>query len=266
MIRTLTKITTASLICLYLGACSKNDDKATDTADAKQVEAAVEQVDSNTSQAKATTANSNGDSPPALQYFPMPDYPVALQKRAIEGEVCVKIRVNADGKAEDVTVSSSTHKEFEQSLLESIPEWVFKPARKNGIAVARTVFVAIPFLISNRNTSLPVMDNSQPELVGVVRPPHPKTGASSAVVQISISPSSTITDISIASHEGSIDARSIIDSVAQWTFFPSRSRKGTGLPAIVLAKITYTESGNVLIQYPFPAPAQEADSAKQNAQ
>jgi len=191
---------------------------------------------------------------PSLEHYPTPVYPKKLQDRAIEGEVRLIMRVTTDGRPEDVKVVSSTNPGFEKALLGTISEWRFKPAHKDGLPVVRTVSIAIPFVIANRASGLPVFENDQPELWGLVRPPHPRHGPASALVRIEVSKGALITNISIVSHSGVIAPESIIDTVTQWAFFPSRSENSPGLPNVVLAQITFTASGNVLIQYPFPAP------------
>lgn len=184
----------------------------------------------------------------------MPEYPALLQDRAVEGEVKLRLRVNSSGKVEDCTVVEATEQAFADAILATVNDWQFSPARKDGVAVARNVSIAIPFYINNRAASLPVMDNGQPELLGLVRPAHPGKGAASATVKIRVSPNAMVADISLLSSEGVIEAIQIVDAVSRWSFAPSRSEYGPGLPALVLAKITFTSSGNVLVQYPYPPP------------
>jgi len=191
---------------------------------------------------------------PVLIHHPDPVYPKELQDRAVEGEVCVLMRVTAEGKAEDVKVTHSTDPAFEAALLNSMSAWQFKPAHRNGVAVARTVSIAIPFVIGDRVNCLPTMDSRLPELVGIVRPPHPHKGTASALLEIKLSPEAFIVGISIVKSEGTIDRDAIINAVAQWVFFPPRNPDQAVQATAVKAEIIFTESNNVLIQYPHPAP------------
>ncbi|MFA5257685.1 MAG: energy transducer TonB [Opitutales bacterium] len=237
-----------------VGCSKKTDDKPADQVVATKQAASASQTQKAPQTPAAVLQTEEVNDYPRLEHYPSPIYPKLLQDKAIEGEVRMTMRVATDGRPEDVKVVSSTNIEFENSLLASMSGWQFKPAHKDGLPVARTVSIAIPYVINNRASGLPVYDNGQPELWGLVRPPHPGHGPASAIVRIGVSKVSLITSISIVSSSGQIDPESIINAVTQWAFFPSRSESGSGLPNMVLAQINFTSSGNVLVQYPFPAP------------
>jgi TonB family protein len=192
---------------------------------------------------------------PKLDYFPKPIFPSALLDRCIEGEVQVSMRVTPEGKAEAMQVEQSTDPAFSQALLTVLPLWRFIPAHKDGVAVARTVKIAIPFVINARPVDLPEsVSHGQPELVGVTRPPHTGKGAAQVQVRFTLTSDTIVTNVEIVKVEGNIDEKTLIDCLSQWVFMPSRLSKNTATIDHVTAQITFTSSNNVLIQYPFPAP------------
>ena len=61
------------------------------------------------------------------------------------GEVIIQFTVDAQGVPQDLKIVSSTHKQFEEPALNAVKKWRFKPARKNGQAVACRMQVPIMF-------------------------------------------------------------------------------------------------------------------------
>jgi TonB family protein len=192
---------------------------------------------------------------PRLEYYPKPAYPAEMQARCIEGESRVTMRVDTEGKPENITIAESTDPAFSEALMKVLPTWRFAPAEKNGVAVARTVSIAIPFIINNRPLDLPKeVTNGQPELLGVTRPPHPGKGAAKAIVQFTITNDTIVSDVEILGTEGYVDKGSLLECLGQWVFLPSRYASHDSPQKRVMAEVIYTASGNVLIQYPYPAP------------
>ena len=71
-------------------------------------------------------------SKPRLDYSPKPIYPASLLDLCIEGEVRVKMRVNTDGKPEDIQILESTEPAFGEALKTVLPLWRFFPAEKTA--------------------------------------------------------------------------------------------------------------------------------------
>lgn len=216
---------------------------------------------------KETLAHVKDLSAPKLQYFPKPVYPASMQARCIEGEARVTMRISPEGKPEDIKIADSTDPAFSESLMNVLPGWRFVPAEKDGVAVARTVSIAIPFIINNRPVDLPPeISNGEPELLGVVRPPHPGKGAAKAIVRFTITSDTIVSGVDILSTEGTVDKGSLLDSLGQWVFLPSRYSKHNSPQTKVTAEITFTGAGNVLIQYPYPIPPLPSPGSAQTPQ
>jgi hypothetical protein len=122
--------------------------------------------------------------------------------------------------------------------------------------------VAIPFYINSRpiNLSDSVM-MGQPELFGVKRPAHPGPGrnAAQAVAEFTLASDTIVTDVKIAESTGPINEKKLVEALSQWVFMPSRGDTARATSK-VKAQIIFTEAGNVLIQYPYPAPKTEAEA------
>ncbi|MFH0756602.1 MAG: TonB family protein [Bacteroidota bacterium] len=73
-------------------------------------------------------------------------YPENMKKKGISGEVYVQFLVKGSGKLEDISVASSTHKEFEAPALavfNDMPDW--NPGKQRGKAVKVRVMMPIRF-------------------------------------------------------------------------------------------------------------------------
>jgi TonB family protein len=73
---------------------------------------------------------------------PNPKYPVAAKKAKIQGEVVLDALIGKDGTVEHLTVVSGP-KELQQSSLDAVSQWIYKPFLLNGdpIEVKTTVHV-----------------------------------------------------------------------------------------------------------------------------
>jgi len=204
---------------------------------------------------KQLSDSASDTSRPRLEYFPKPAYPPSMQALCIEGEARVTMRITPEGKPEDIKIAGSTNPAFSDALMDVLPDWRFTPAEKDGVAVARTVSISIPFIINNRPVDLPaVISKGQPELLGVSRPKHPGKGAAKALVEFTITSDTIVSDVEIVSTEGVVDKGALLDSLGQWVFLPSRYSRSNSPQTKVMAEITFTGAGNVLIQYPYPTP------------
>jgi len=76
---------------------------------------------------------------------PSPVFPADLKMRRITGEVMLQFIVNPSGNVQDVKVVSSTNKGFEQSAIEAVQKWKFKPGIKNGEAVYASMQLPISY-------------------------------------------------------------------------------------------------------------------------
>jgi protein TonB len=262
-------ILTAAL--LILGGCSgRKEQEQKETPAPEKVQTAVPPTAAPApaaDQAPAKPENAADDAAkPRLEYVPKPAYPIPMLARCIEGEARVTMRVTPEGRPDDIKITDSTNPAFSEALRETVPSWRFKPAEKDGVAVARTVSISIPFIINNRPVDIPYeISKGQPELLGVTRPHHPHKGPAKAVVQFTIASDTIVKNVEIVSSEGEIDRNSMLESLGQWVFLPSRYSNNQPTSK-VLAEITFTQAGNVLIQYPYPTPTLPGESAAQPPQ
>jgi protein TonB len=76
---------------------------------------------------------------------PMP-YPRSARRRGWEGEVLLKVAVSAHGRVLAVHIEqSSGYGILDDTALEAVSEWRFRPARVNGSTRPDTVIVPILF-------------------------------------------------------------------------------------------------------------------------
>jgi len=89
------------------------------------------------------------NTPPKPIKQPPPWYPVELRRRGIQGNVTLLFYVNKDGKAEDIKVMGSTHRDFEWPAIDAIKQWRFKPALEDGIPIRMRIAQPVAFRLFN---------------------------------------------------------------------------------------------------------------------
>jgi TonB family protein len=92
----------------------------------------------------AAPALADSDAVPVSR--PAPHYPREAQRRNIGGSVRVQVTVAADGSVERLQLAEgSGNRELDRAAMEAVRRWTFKPATRNGQAVAATVIVPLEF-------------------------------------------------------------------------------------------------------------------------
>lgn len=87
--------------------------------------------------------------PPQYKLTPQPEYPKELARKRINGQVHVRIQIDANGIPTGVEIVSSTHPAFAKAVNEKIMEdWRFSPAKSDNTPVASTVTTTINFKYS----------------------------------------------------------------------------------------------------------------------
>jgi periplasmic protein TonB len=83
----------------------------------------------------------------AYGYSPPPPYPGSAVRRGLQGEVMLRVRVDAEGRVLAVEVErSSGHRELDRAAERQVRErWRFQPAQRAGRAVSSWVRVPIHF-------------------------------------------------------------------------------------------------------------------------
>ena len=84
-----------------------------------------------------------------------PPYPKRAERNGWEGTVLLRLAITATGAVEKVEIAKTSGYELlDQQARASVSAWRFKPARRNGLAIAVTVQQPILFR-SNSRESLP---------------------------------------------------------------------------------------------------------------
>ncbi|MBK9991360.1 MAG: energy transducer TonB [Verrucomicrobia bacterium] len=76
---------------------------------------------------------------------PPPDYPLSMKRAGVSGVVAVSAIIDEKGAVMSATVAKSSHADFENSAVEAVKKWKFKPAQKDGAPVKMKVTVPIRF-------------------------------------------------------------------------------------------------------------------------
>ena len=74
-----------------------------------------------------------------------PVYPEKMLSENGGGNVIVKALVGTDGRVREARVDSGTKEAFNQSAVDAIMKWEFRPARKNGNPVESWVTISFKF-------------------------------------------------------------------------------------------------------------------------
>lgn len=77
---------------------------------------------------------------------PKPQYPRVARERGYEGDVLLKVLVLHDGTVGDISVHhSSGYEVLDRAALDAVKEWLFVPASRDGVPVARWAIVPVKF-------------------------------------------------------------------------------------------------------------------------
>jgi TonB family protein len=86
-----------------------------------------------------------GIKPPKAIHAPDPKFPDLPVDAERHGTVVMLVGVNAKGHVEEVRVLRSDERAYEQSAVQTVKKWKFKPAEKNGSPVPVQVTVEMKF-------------------------------------------------------------------------------------------------------------------------
>ena len=85
------------------------------------------------------------DTPPVATDQVPPDYPTAMRRANLDGKALVTLIVLPNGHPDQVQLVEATHPLFAQAAVDAVQHWRFKPATKNGVAVAAEMQLPIEF-------------------------------------------------------------------------------------------------------------------------
>ncbi|WP_232470764.1 MULTISPECIES: energy transducer TonB [Methylococcus] len=99
----------------------------------------------------AEGAGGAGSDPLIVLFRGVPEYPAAARRRGIEGWVRLELTVTATGLLGDArVVAASPRDTFDESALEVIRRWHFKPAFREGRAVEQRATLTMEFRLKRR--------------------------------------------------------------------------------------------------------------------
>jgi protein TonB len=77
---------------------------------------------------------------------PKPRYPIMARRRKIEGVVLLKVEVLPNGKVGNIKVQrTSGYRILDESALHAIKDWIFIPAKRNGMCIKVWTNIPIRF-------------------------------------------------------------------------------------------------------------------------
>jgi len=97
--------------------------------------------------APRTSAVANREARP-LASNPTPAYPVRALRAGAEGSVTARVQVDAQGRVSDAQIVQRTgdrNRELDRAVLQTVRDWRFEPAMRDGRAVASVVNVPVDF-------------------------------------------------------------------------------------------------------------------------
>jgi TonB family protein len=91
-----------------------------------------------------------GVTPPEAVYKPEPPYTKEARAAKLQGTVVLEVTVRAEGTVSDVKVVRPLGKGLDESAVETMKTWKFKPATKAGKPVAWTGLIELGFQMNRR--------------------------------------------------------------------------------------------------------------------
>lgn len=78
-----------------------------------------------------------------------PDYPAAMVRRQIEGDVTVRVRIGTDGRVREVTlVTAPDPALFDATRAQALRAWRFVPATRGGVPVETEKLMTVHFRLT----------------------------------------------------------------------------------------------------------------------
>ena len=103
--------------------------------------------DANVPGTSGSVALAPGEQPVPLKgQMPSPRYPAAALRRGESGTVLVRVEVDTAGMPAGVAlVQRSGSRDLDRAAMETVREWRFQPAQRNGKAIAASLVIPIDF-------------------------------------------------------------------------------------------------------------------------
>lgn len=89
------------------------------------------------------------DQIPVAKFQPSPQYPFEMRRAGVTGEVVVDFIVTDQGDVRNAYAARSTQREFENSAVQAVSKWKFRPGKKGGRAVNTHMQVPVAFTLND---------------------------------------------------------------------------------------------------------------------
>jgi TonB family protein len=86
-----------------------------------------------------------GVSAPVLVYKTEPEFSEEARKAKFQGTVVLNVVIGADGRPRDMRIARPLGMGLDEKALEAVKNWRFKPAEKDGHAVAAYASIEVEF-------------------------------------------------------------------------------------------------------------------------
>ena len=94
----------------------------------------------------ATFARAQTTTPPKLIHSVAAYYPASAFREGIEVTVFVSLTVPLDGIPKDVKILQGFRQDFDQSAIDAVRQWRFRPAMRDGKPIEFRASVEVKFL------------------------------------------------------------------------------------------------------------------------
>ena len=85
------------------------------------------------------------DKPPLAINRPAPNYPMAARQMRREGEVELRLLIDAQGQVAAVEVLTGGRTDFASSAERAVRKWKYRPAMKDGVPVQVKIVEKVSF-------------------------------------------------------------------------------------------------------------------------
>lgn len=127
--------------------------------------------------------------PPRVVHSVQPIYPLEHLSHGEHPTVVLKATILADGEVTDITIEHTAGADFDQAAIAAVQQWTFEPARREGVAIASRVGVAVHFELPELGTfevhsvtgAEPVIPHPHDQRTPHADPEHEPVGARAEV-------------------------------------------------------------------------------------
>lgn len=180
------------------------------------------------------------DQPPEPTKQATPKYPEEASSKGIEGTVWTKVWIDATGTVTKATVTKSDAKVFDQPTIDAAMKWKFKPAKKDGKAIAVSVSIPFKFALSDGKgrrevvggpKSKPTAEYDEaPKLIKQVNAKYPEGAKDEKIegtvyLKVRISETGEVADVKVEKGTRDDLDSAAKDAAMQWRFKPAIKNK-----------------------------------------